>query len=226
MWKHFVGVALANLVACTAAAAPVQVVFSGTVSAITHDPLLAYSLDPSVMVGTRLSGSWTYDDAAPRVDFSPEHVDSEGGPAPEFSQYDLTAAGTPSFQVGSYSIGGAPTSFLLDVSDYEQFPGGSSLQVSWQTPVSGMAPLSFIGGQFVLSSTGTGDGGPLHGTALPGLPFSLTDFPQTSVDLFFVDSHGYAINLYGALDALAVVPEPSRLVLCVLAAAALALQRQ
>jgi len=123
MWKHFVGVALASLVARTAAASPVQVVFSGTVSTITHDSLLAYSLDPSVTVGARFSGSW-------------------------------------------------------------------------------------------------------HGTALPALPFSLTDFPQTSVDLFFVDSHGYAINLYGALDALAVVPEPSRLVLCVLAAAALALQRQ
>jgi hypothetical protein len=218
MGKLLTGLAVACFVTSSASAAPVHVVFSGTVSYITRDNDLP--LDPSVDAGTRFTGSIVYDDASQPAFFSPEQLGHEG-PEPEFSQYDLTTTGSASYQIGTYSVVSDPSRFLvMDVGDHELYPGPSSIDLLWQSSGAG-TPFASLG--VVISIASADSDSPLHGTALPGIPWDVANFPQAYASFSFADENGRAINAESAIDYLAVVPEPEGLVLGSLVLLALAL---
>jgi hypothetical protein len=212
VWKLLGSVVLGCGLSVVASGAPVHVVFSGTVTDINTGNA-TIPLDPSVQLGARFTGSLLYDDESPLVSFTPESPGMEGL-EPETSEYDLLPSGVVSLQLGTYSFVNDPTSYLsLVAQQIVSVPdGGSGVTVGWQSPTTG--PFSFTSSQIDLFGLGV-----LHGTALQGIPWNLTDFTGGSWNAGLAeDPDGLHSTLVaGSLDFVAL-PEPVGLVPFLLAA--------
>jgi len=196
--------ALATIISRSTFATSIRVDFAGSVASITgydasgaqvSEAEAAAALGGSI--GTRFSGYVIYDDAAALSDFSGESLAPGPGqpPFPNVALY-LSVVGQSYSTVGNFVTSGG---FAIQVSDNEQYLQNANPSV-----------VEFEGTGFFLYATGPSPGAPLHSTSLVGIPWSLENFPNSTVHWSLYDSVSQ-LHLYpiGSIDYL--VPEPAAL---------------
>jgi len=200
--------ALSAIASQSAFATTVRVDFAGSLSSITgYDASGAQVSEAEAeaalggSIGSRFSGYVVYDDSAVLSDGYGEALGSPGQPPhPSWALY--YTIGQSYSTIGNFVTSGG---VVTDVYDNETY-----LQNAYPSEV------VFEADGFLLYANGAGPGEPLHSTSLVGIPWSLENFPNTSIRWSLYDSVDH-LNLYpvGSIDHL--VPEPAAFGLLALA---------
>lgn len=180
--------ALSLVTPISAWAAPIQVNYSGVIDSITDPGGL---LDPSIMIGSAFSGSYTFDSGAPGA---------PNTPIPGVYIYTGDLGSSVSTNVGGVLFNTAPSSITIldDVSD------GTQLIDLWATrPSGGIGAIEGLVAFRDTSLTRVTDGTYFVNTSLAGwdggrLLIDQITGPGTSVEL-----------ASGQITSLWVVPEPT-----------------
>ena len=218
--------ALLVVVGDSAFAAAIRVDFAGAVTSVTGtvaDPEAA--LGGSIQVGTRFSGHFTFDDStapfyhAAETAFTRE-VSSYTIPLPEWD-FHAELAGF-SLDEGSTAAG-----FGVQTADSELYSPQlyASSVVVFPVDLASDPVNGWVLSDMHVGLIGSAPGLPLHGTALAGIPWNLTELPDATSEWDFSDGGLEQVIVAGSLDQLSfavMAPEPAgATLLAALAAAAL-----
>ena len=236
----------------SAFAIPVRVDFAGTVSGFTTEDTSGQGLQisqaqaeaalgGSIQIGSSFSGYVVYDDADVESDGQSEsqYLPTQK-PVPNWSLYYFPSPYYPDGQFHSPPLGpnaeshgtvgsfvGQPGGLLMELFDNEIYlQNASPSVVMLEAGLGGTIPgTSAAAGGFILRAIGGGPGAPLHSTSLVGIPWSIANFPASTIDFSFHDSvNNFNIDVLGTVTSL--VPEPETLAFFALAAFLLLAARQ